>query len=571
MLASVETGRLADGHPGLHRVLPRASLKRPSSHNARQIEEQLRLAPMSGPIIDSLEQIVGIALELGAANDARITAAERALATSAERTNRDTVVKIRDLILRGEDPLGQAFARLKPAAQRRALGATYTPSALVVSMVRWIEAMAPVRIVDPGAGSGRFIAAAGRAMPNAQLVAVEIDPLSALILRSQLHVIGLSSRSTVVVADYRTLRLRQISGRTAFIGNPPFVRHHQLSPESKRWYVQSALSLGIRASQLAGLHAHFILATALKAVAHDVGCLVTAAEWLDVNYGSTLRTLFVEHLGLSSLQLIEPKAKPFPDADATAVICCFEKGAPIDRVHVSRIARLDERSPVVRGKTVAVQRLRDTARWTALSRRESATPKGCVQLGEICRVHRGQVTGHNQVWIVEPLIRDLPSCVLFAAVTRARELFAAGFAIRDPRSLRCVVDIPPELEQLPAEVRRQVEHFLKLARAAGANGNYIAQHRKAWWSVGLRQPAPILASYMARRPPAFVRNLAQVRHINIAHGLYPRFPMSDRALNTLTRYLRNSVSCADGRVYSGGLTKFEPKEMERLLVPEPED
>jgi hypothetical protein len=26
----------------------------------------------------------------------------------------------------------------------------------------------------------------------------------------------------------------------------------------------------------------------------------------------------------------------------------------------------------------------------------------------------------------------------------------------------------------------------------------------------------------------------------------------------------------DGRTYAGGLTKFEPREMERLLVPRPE-
>ena len=87
--------------------------------------------------------------------------------------------------------------------------------------------------------------------------------------------------------------------------------------------------------------------------------------------------------------------------------------------------------------------------------------------------------------------------------------------------------------------------------------------------MGLRQPAPILATYMARRPPSFVRNLADARHINIAHGIYPREPMSEAALTALTRYLSTSVSVKDGRTYAGGLTKFEPREMERLLVPDP--
>jgi adenine-specific DNA-methyltransferase len=75
---------------------------------------------------------------------------------------------------------------------------------------------------------------------------------------------------------------------------------------------------------------------------------------------------------------------------------------------------------------------------------------------------------------------------------------------------------------------------------------------------------------MARRPPAFVRNLASARHINIAHGLYPREPLDEPTLTRLVHYLANGASVIDGRTYAGGLTKFEPREMERILVPSPE-
>jgi hypothetical protein len=110
---------------------------------------------------------------------------------------------------------------------------------------------------------------------------------------------------------------------------------------------------------------------------------------------------------------------------------------------------------------------------------------------------------------------------------------------------------------------------MRRARSMGADKGFVASHRRAWWSVGLRAPAPILATYMARRPPAFVRNLAFARHINIAHGVYPREPLHDETLVALVRYLSSAVTLGDGRSYAGGLTKFEPKEMERLLVPSP--
>jgi hypothetical protein len=72
---------------------------------------------------------------------------------------------------------------------------------------------------------------------------------------------------------------------------------------------------------------------------------------------------------------------------------------------------------------------------------------------------------------------------------------------------------------------------------------------------------------MARRPPSFIRNLCGARHINIAHGLYPREHLNTKTLDSIVLWLRNNVSVSSGRTYAGGLTKFEPREIERLLIP----
>lgn len=105
------------------------------------------------------------------------------------------------------------------------------------------------------------------------------------------------------------------------------------------------------------------------------------------------------------------------------------------------------------------------------------------------------------------------------------------------------------------------------AAAQGADESYIARHRQAWWSVGLKAPAPILVTYMARRPPVFVSNPIGVRHINIAHGLYPREPMSRSELDRVAFFLTGLSFEQGGRTYAGGLTKFEPREIERLTMP----
>ena len=38
---------------------------------------------------------------------------------------------------------------------------------------------------------------------------------------------------------------------------------------------------------------------------------------------------------------------------------------------------------------------------------------------------------------------------------------------------------------------------------------------------------------------------------------------------TLVRFMQSNISQRSGRTYAGGLTKFEPREMERLIVPGP--
>jgi hypothetical protein len=234
------------------------------------------------------------------------------------------------------------------------------------------------------------------------------------------------------------------------------------------------------------------------------------------------------------------------------------------------VASVDHLPAIGSGHPVHRDRFAAEPRWTRLTRATREVPDDYVELGELCRVHRGSVTGANKVWIAGEHSAGLPGSVLFPSVTRAKELFDAGPVLADSHRLRRVIDLPVDLDVFDADERERVERFLRRAKASGADRGYIASHRKAWWSVGLRRPPPIIATYMARRPPAFVRNRVNAHYINIAHGLYPREPMSEVALMNLVRYLSSGTCTTQGRTYAGGLTKFEPREMERLPVPRPD-
>src|SRR6266480_4864879 len=125
--------------------------------------------------LGSEQQIVSAAGALGAATVPELSEAERALLRNSERLDENLAEQLRRAIRLRHDPLGEAFtSQVRTPEQRRKSGATYTPPVIVDAMVNWARrfhrqsyAADPERIVDPGAGSGRFLVAAGRKFPAA--------------------------------------------------------------------------------------------------------------------------------------------------------------------------------------------------------------------------------------------------------------------------------------------------------------------------------------------------------------------------------------------------------------------
>ena len=101
-----------------------------------------------------------------------------------------------------------------------------------------------------GAGSERFLLAVGKTFPDAGLVGIEIDPLVALLLRANAAMHGMADRLTLRVADYRAAALPEIDGRTLFLGNPLYVRHHDVAPEWKQLLSETAARIGFSAGRV---------------------------------------------------------------------------------------------------------------------------------------------------------------------------------------------------------------------------------------------------------------------------------------------------------------------------------
>jgi hypothetical protein len=165
----------------------------------------------------------------------------------------------------------------------------------------------------------------------------------------------------------------------------------------------------------------------------------------------------------------------------------------------------------------------------------------------------------------------LPEEYLVPTITDAADIIHAGGRIDDVEALRRVIALPAALDELEREKFLAIQEFLDWAKSEDADKGWIAEHRKPWWRVDMTKPAPqIVVTYMGRRPPVFAVNTAGARIINVAHGLYPKVQLPDESVKQLVAWLNTNISQDSGRVYAGGLTKFEPSEVGRLQIPSAE-
>jgi predicted RNA methylase len=520
--------------------------------------------------------LIAIARDLGAERfGGMLSAAEKRILVSASSTatSRAILGSLRDLIRRGKDPLGEALCVLRPGVERRNTGTFYTPSFIVRPMVAWALKHKPQRVVDAGCGSGRFTARVLLESPQMPIIAVDTDPVATILTRAVLAVLK-APNGRVVNGDYLRFSVPLISGGTAYVGNPPYVRHHDLSVDVKARASATAASLGHTISGLAGLHALFFLATAALARRGDVGCFVTSAEWMDTNYGSIVRDLMTNGLGGHGIHVYSANTVAFEDAQTTAAISYFHVGS--EPTHLSFALSDEPRSRRALGSgAVSIPRdlLLGAKRWSPLLKTGGAEHGDNIpRLRQIARVHRGAATGGNEFFVMtKRRAKELGInrfCV--PVITRAKEIQDANGMIRDNKDRMVVLTIPAETDR---SKHPALDAYLKTGEKRNGSepaisDRWVTSHRTPWYSFAVPRPK-IVATYMARSAVRFAYNPDGLALLNVGHGIFPTSDLNDSQVQNIVEVLNHlrETFVGMGRTYHGGLEKFEPREMEQLPIP----
>lgn len=483
---------------------------------------------------------------------------------------------LRSIAASPSDPLGETWLAALGLVHRRTHGSIYTPHPIVRTMIRWVASSRLQRVVDMGCGSGRFTIEAARRCPDAEIVAVDSDPVATVLTRARLACLGLE-RVRVIHKNYLDLELDSTDGATAFVGNPPYVRHHRLSSSGKAKAARIAARLGCRLSGLSGLHVHFLLATAMMAVDGDVGCVVTSAEWLQVNYGQPLRDLLVSQLGLEIMHILDPALMVFPDTMTTAAIIGFRVGSRRPSVSVTvhsepeTFGRNNGTSRALTRESLAGVRWRFLLSDSADHRTEPSQST-TLTLGNLFRVHRGIATGANDFFAMTrdraaergllPWVRPV--------LTAAEDVLKSNGELRGADTEMVLLSPPADLD-LRASTARPLLDYLRFGQRHKVHLRYLCSHRRPWWFLGRLSVPDVVATYMTRKPPAFALNPDGLLALNVIHGLFPIRPTTRSHLVAVVRYLNGASLGSYGRVYQGGLQKFEPRELEAVPIPSLEE
>ena len=468
----------------------------------------------------------------------------------------------------------------KTIVERRSMGQFATPAELARDIARetasFLDGRESVEMLEPSAGTGSFLSAffmePGCHVSGA--MAVEKDP----VFHEAQKRIWSSFPVESVLADFTTLEPDRRFGLV--VANPPYVRHHGLDGETKKRLQAATLKeTGLRISGLAGLYCHFLLLSLKWMKPNAVGVWLIPTEWMSVNYGSVLRSLFCERVRLLRIHRFASEDVRFSDALVSSCVVWFENAAPKDTVRFTTGA--DMGNPDM-DESIPVGLLRKSEKWPPrIVGPDSDEPK----VGDWFSIRRGIATGDNTFFVLpeDAVVRHcFPTEFLKPVLPSPRHLktdavVSDEFGVPTNAQRLFLLDCTGRpFDDLPLSV----QSYLKTGLDTVAKKK-LCSGRANWYDQEQRHSAPILCSYMGRgdgagAPVRFILNESRAIATNSFLMLYPKgamrrvFAASAENRRSAWEILR-SVPAVEfrraGRCYGGGLQKMEPRELGNLRCP----
>jgi len=477
------------------------------------------------------------------------------------------------------------YASITPQAKRKDLAQFFTPPQIAEFMVRWVLAARPRTILDPAAGTGIFIRKVctinGAGCEPPHVLAIDVDPD---ILDVAKNCLKGHPNVRYRLTDFLRTEFDQLFD--GVICNPPYYKHHfvedknNLVEEFNRRY-------GSALTRMTSVYCLFLV-KAVNLLAEGGRCaFIIPSEFMNADYGVAVKSYLLDHRLLDAILVLNSESRAFSDALTTSCILLISKdsskrrGAPV-RLFQAEDARsfAEIGDQILNGTAVPFKSLDEdsfdpSVKWHNyfFTTRWSNRIDVLCQLEGIAGCSRGIATGSNEYFTLSEKETNkwgLSEDEVRPCVTKSVHADKLVFTRQDFERLRdlnkkCYLLYPS------SDLTPGMRIYLERGERLGVNGKFLTRNRHPWHRPEQRPAADIWVTVFYRGRPRFVLNEAGVLNLTAFHGIYLR-PLFSGLRDILFAYLNSSL-CSEfirqqRREYGDGLLKLEPRDVERILVPD---
>jgi len=459
-------------------------------------------------------------------------------------------------------------------------GQFWTPAWVADAMVAYVVRGADV-VFDPGVGKGAFYTALKKVAPKKKFFGTDIDPEIIAEARRE-GIFG--NDADLEIRDFILNPPKKLF--KAIVANPPYIRHHRLSPELKSYFHKmSLLNLGDTLDGRAGLHIYFLM-QALSLL--DKGgrlAFIMPADTCEGVFSKKLWNWISKKFCIDGVITFEHKATPFPGVDTNAVIFLIKNEKPKEKIKWAKCLSPQNQELFKFLKNGLISKsyknidIHERDLTEALSVGLSRAPRTDhdfeYTLTDFASVVRGIATGANEFFF---LTRDkvkqigIPDKYFIPAVGRTRD--AEGAYLTKDSLLKLEGKGRPTLLFSPngsrwEDMPKSVKDYILEGERAGLSKRALISTRQPWYKMEVRKVPIFLFSYLGRRNARFIKNEAGIVPLTGFLCVYPR-SNNEKDIDKLWTILQHPGTISNlqlvGKSYGSGAIKVEPRSLERLPI-----
>ncbi len=453
-------------------------------------------------------------------------------------------------------------------------GQFFTPFEVAVFMCRWVmQGNNNQKIYDPAFGLGSFYFAAKSLSENIKFSGMEVDnKIYKFFNKNFLN----QDSITINCNSYFKVWGKQYE---AIVCNPPYMRFQKFK-DRKKVFSDFEKNLNVKLIGYTNIASAFLIKSLSELKYNGRLAYIMPLEFLNTGYGKLVKHHLLKSNKLKVLIQIIPEKEVFPDVTTSIGIILVHNNNKDDSVKFYSISNTKNLTKILSKKpkySIGSSQLNPNNKWMSFFKEETfkLDRENLLPLSYYGAFTRGIATGANSFFslsLSKYKELGLPRSTLKYCITKSAQI----------RSNILTTDDIQEMEKNNSNIfildvnnknyNKKVKKYILYGERKGLHLRYLTSKRNPWYKMEEREPAPILFGVFSRNTFKVIRNYSSALNLTCYHGFYPNI-FGQTSINLLFLYF-HSKACytilqKNTRIYGDNLKKFEPNDLNELLVPHP--